>query len=238
MSQLLFALFLLLASVFGASEVLPKENSPILIAGAIIAGLIGTFLAFNGRRFFKPFLGIVGFSAGFTISIIIMLWIDESGAIFHDWRIAIPIVIGLAVSGLCLWFLKMAVYCAAAAGGFYFSASLMAIKEGALIPSGWGRTTFMGVVIGVCILLAFFFEALIITVCSAIIGSFATAAAVDVFVRSGFLETALEAVQVRTIETKMTTPAMGIAALFLGMTCAGVLAQYLQGRKKVATSAA
>ena len=217
-------------------KVLPEENTPLLIVGAFILGLLGTFLAFCGRRFFKPFLGIIGFAAGFTLAIMVMLWFDETGGVFRDWRLIIPIIVGCVAGGLCLWFFKIGIYCAAAAGGFYLSASLMAIKDGALIPNGWGRITFMAVVIAASLILAFFFDTLITTVCSAIIGSFAVAAAVDVFVRSGFLETALEAIQVRTINVKMSTPAMGVAALFLGMTCAGVLSQYMHSRKKSSSS--
>lgn len=211
---------------------MPKENSPELIGGAIVIGLIGSFLAFNGKRFFKPFLMIVGFSTGLTLTIAFMLNIEQDGSFFHDWRIIIPLVMGLVGAFLALKFYKAAVYKVAATGGYFLAISILAFKEGALIPSGWGRKGFISATVALCVFLANFFESFLTTLCSAIIGSFAVAAAVDVFVRTGFLETALEAVQAREIDIKMSKPAMGIAALFIGLIFVGVVTQYLTGSNK------
>ena len=216
----------------GYPTILLDTTNPLVMAGFIVAGLIGLFLVFNGRRFFKPFLAIVGFAAGFTLAVIIILWLDSQGSNpFSQYKAVIPFVAGFILAGLCLWFYRMAIYSGAAAGGFYLGLVLISVKDGALIPNGWGRVAFLAVCIATCVVLAHFFEFLITTIASALIGSFAATAAVDIFMKTGFLETAVECIQIRQINIKHDTKAYGVVALFLGLATAGIATQFINRKK-------
>jgi hypothetical protein len=216
----------------GYPTILLDTANPVVQAAFIVAGLIGLFLVFNGRRFFKPFLAIVGFAAGFTLAVIILLWLDiKSPHPIDKYKMFIPFIAGITLAGLCLWFYKMALFSGAAAGGFYLGLVLLSLKDGALIPNGWGRIAFLSVTIAICVVLAHFFEFFITTVASALIGSFAATAAVDVFMKTGFLETALESIQVREIKIKQDTEAYGVIALFLGLAASGIVTQFINKKK-------
>jgi hypothetical protein len=214
-----------------AQTILPESYPPGLIIAGAVSILVGLFLCFCGKRFFKPFLALVGFVAGFGVGLFVLLWIDAEGKLAQSWFLLIPVVVGIVVAGLCLWIVKMAILCGAAAGGFALGMSLMSVRDGALIPHSIGRLGFLAAIVAICVVLAWFFETLIVCITSAALGAFMAVSGVDLFAKTGFLEAALEAVQVREVRVKVTMPLLGMCSLVLGLAAAGIVTQYLHIRR-------
>lgn len=223
----MIAVLALLACLMGGAwahggAVVPDDYPWPLVAIGAGSLLIGLFLTFCGKRFFKPFLAVSGFIGGFILGICALLWAEPFyDGLLRSWWLLTPFVLGVILAMLCLWIIKMALTIAAAAGGFALGSSMISLFSLDIV----GRVIFMAICILVAIVLVFVIEKLILCIASALIGAFVAVGGLDLFIKTGFLEACLQTVQAGAMTVVINWKVLAMAALFLGLASAGIITQ-------------
>lgn len=195
---------------------------------AIFIICIGLFLCFMGKRMFKPFLGLVGFVAGFLWAATIMGMVKDH-VDFTDWvPWIIACIVGLIAGAICMYMWKVGVLVGAGLGGFVLSNYLMSLKVGGLIANQYGRNALVFGAVASCVLLAWFFESIVIVVTSAITGAVLAIFGLDVYVKSGFAQQLYEQVTSKTFTLQaFHGPIMWMFASAAALAVVGALFQLL-----------
>lgn len=165
----------------------------------------GVLLVFAGKRFFKIFLGTIGFLAGSIFGSISFYRINNFFNLIQlenaeYWFYGIAIVFGLLGAVLCVTFWKIGVYAASGLGGYMAGTFLLSTKEGGLIANQVGAVVFLTIVTIVPIVLTALFEHLVLIISSSLIGSTCLALGSDCFLNWGLKIVMLEAIMTQHVD--------------------------------------
>lgn len=199
---------------------------------AIFFIFIGLFLCFMGKRLFKVFLGLVGFVAGFLLATTVMGTIKDHVS-FTEWGPwIIASVVGLIAGAICLYMWKVGVLVGAGLGGFALANYLMSLKVGGLLVSQYGRNAVVIGAIIICVVLAWFFETVVIVGTSAAAGAIIAVFGLDFYVKSGFAQQLYDQITSKTFSLeKFHSSTVWMFASVAALTVIGIIFQLLSPTK-------
>lgn len=203
-----------------------------ILGVALIAS--GVLLLFSGKRFFKIFLGTIGFLVGSTFGSISFYHINDifnfSSSNLKYWFYGVAIVFGLLGAVLCVTFWKIGVYAAAGFGGYMTGTFLLSLKEGGLISDQVGALVFLSVAIAIPVVLTAIFEHVVMIFSSSAVGSTCIALGVDCFLNWGLKIIMLEAIMSQHINLNQFDSK--IYYMLGGMVVLTALGIFIQMRSK------
>ncbi|CAO3583525.1 unnamed protein product [Absidia cylindrospora] len=177
---------------------------------------------------------IVGFYVGSNVAYIILINAkDDYGSNTATILLVVSVIVGILAGLLlsCCFFL--AVYLVGALLGFFAALWLLSWVTNGVIQSNWGRAILIIVFVIVGIVLMAFFERILMVIATAFIGSFAIFIGIDVYLKTGFVESVISFLRARStsIIAEATPQLRGMLGGCLGLAIVGALIQFCQLRR-------
>ncbi|PJF19316.1 50S ribosomal protein L27 [Paramicrosporidium saccamoebae] len=169
------------------------ETAKLTLANGIASGIaiaMGILMCFSGKRFFKLFLGSVGFLAGGLLGLMgaefVKPHVAAENLTMITW-IAI-VLLGVVVAALSMWMWKVGVYIGAGLGGYSLMTYILSLRAGGIIQNAIGRSAALVVGAGLAVVAAVFLEDIAIIAASAITGALLVVLGADFYLKIGFKE--------------------------------------------------
>jgi hypothetical protein len=218
---------------------------------SVILFLTGGYLCFAGGIYQRLTIFTVGFYAGSNLTYVILL----NAKIDRDMNadtlfLVVTIMVGILTGRMLLCCFFLAVYLVGVLMGYFSALWLLSWVTNGLIQSNWGRAILIIVFAVVGMVLAAFFERLLMIMATAFIGAFAIFIGLDVYLMTGFAESVMNflrawkttaATSSLSSSAKVTssmiiaeaTPQLrGMLIGCLGLALIGALVQFCQLRRK------
>ncbi len=170
-----------------------SENRVRVIAAGII-GLLGIFMCFFGRKFFKLIISILAFAAGAFVGLYIGGYAREIAPAYLSKyseklvKYAFMVVLGFALMAICLYLFSMAIYIAASLLGYAIGVFILGLPFMAkVIVQDSHRKIFLTVLSIIGGLCAHWFEVAVLLLVTSFLGALVTVSAVDMVLDQGFV---------------------------------------------------
>ncbi|ORZ13157.1 hypothetical protein BCR42DRAFT_355462 [Absidia repens] len=216
---------------------LPFTDHAVTVQSIVLTVILfvtGGYLCFLGgvHQHFTMF--IVGFYVGSNVAYIILINAkDDYGSNTATILLVVSVVVGILAGLLlsCCFFL--AVYLVGALLGFFAALWLLSWVTNGVIQSNWGRAILIIVFVIVGIVLMAFFERILMVIATAFIGSFAIFIGIDVYLKTGFVESVISFLRARStsVIAEATPQLRGMLGGCLGLAIVGALIQFCQLRR-------
>lgn len=173
------------------TDAVGKPGEVVVAVGLIVTGLV---VCFFGRRLLRPALCVGGFATGVLIGQplieLIQHTFDPENIIVlqHDLVRAVPFVLGVILGIVFMNVLSVGMYVMAAAGGMVLFAT---VKDLIRVAFGGNIHPYLKIAILAFsallpLIMVKFLEDIVVSICTAIVGSAVLTIGVDMFAKKGF----------------------------------------------------
>lgn len=199
-----------------------------------IAIAVGLTLCFFGKRFFKPFLAMIGMACGAIVGFVGMSVASQLVEIpnLKMTTYLVAVVLGILASLIFMAGWRYGVYSAAGLGGYSLTVYLLSFKAGGLVENEFGRSTCLIVGVLAAEVAAYFLEDLVLVAASCITGSLMATVGADCYLNTGFGAHIYDQAIKRTfVLPELTNSICKMMATTAGLAVLGAVVQLLAPSK-------